>query len=297
MDNVKVCIYFSNNPKINNDNLPGGIIVLLKFIKLLNDKGIKSALYSKNISNDSIYDSFTIPLTNKIFNDTIVVYPEIIYGNPLNSKNVCRWILYDPNKRGGIDLINSWNENDILCSYGDYDAGQKCKIKISVVEFNEDKLIFKNNIKTKKYYLVHKALLCGWNSELLDKEIKYFNSLGFEEFKIKNINKMNEELSECFIFLSFDLNTYISNMAVLCGCLSIVKKSETYNISYEEIFKKRGCYGSIGIKNFDLNLLNKPYNYNERLYESNLYREYIITANNIDEFINYFRLNKNIINI
>jgi hypothetical protein len=292
MKNIKVCIYICNNLYfINNDNIPGGVMVILKFIKLLNDNGIKSALYSKNINIKLNYNSLEIPLTNKIFNNTIVVYPEIVYGNPLNSKKVCRWILYDPMKRGGLNLINSWNKNDILCSYGDYDGGLKCKIKINVVDFNEDKITLKNNIKTKKYYLIHKALLCGYNSELLDIEIKYFSSLGFEEFKIKNINKMNEELSECLIFLSFDLNTYISNIAVLCGCLSIVKKSETDKRSYENIFEKRGCYNSIGIKSFNYDLLNKTYNYNERLYESNLYREYITTANNIDEFINYFKLN------
>ena len=79
-------------------------------------------------------------------------------------------------------------------------------------------------------------------------------------------------------------------MAVLCGCLSIVKKSETDPRSYEYIFETRGCYHSIGIKSFDVDLLNAPYNYEERLHDSNLYREYILKANNIDEFINYFTL-------
>lgn len=290
METIKVCIYFSDNPKIS-DNLPGGIIVILKFIRLLNEKNIKSCLFSKDISYNFIYNSFLIPLTNIISDETIVVYPEIIYGNPLNAKCICRWLLYDPIKRGGINLINSWGKNDILCSYGDYDGGMNCVLKINVVDFNEDKLIIKNNIKTKKYYLIYKALSCEWNRELLEKEIIYLKSLGFEEFNIKNIEKMYEELSECSIFLSFDLNTYISNMAVLCGCLSIVKKSDIDNRSYEDIFKKRGCYNTIGIKKFDLNLLNEYYNYEERLLESNLYREYIKTANNIDEFINYFKLN------
>jgi hypothetical protein len=285
----KICIYYCENPIINN-NEPGGIRVILKFIQLLNNNNIYSVLYSNNLENIVTYNYIKIPISNHISENTIVIYPEIIYGNPLNAKNVCRWILYDPIIRGGQKLLDSWGKNDILCSYGDYDAKLNCSIKINVADFQENILRIKNIDKTKKYFLVHKALLCGWDENSLNNEINNLKLLSFEEFTITTIDEMNELLSECSIFISFDLNTYISNIAVLCGSLSIIKKSEHFKTTYKDILEKRGCYNKIGIKCFNENLLNTSYNYDERLRDANLYRIYINKANNIDDFINYFNL-------
>ena len=280
-----VCFYYTPSPEIK-DTLSGGEHAILKFIKMLNNDGINAALFSNSPS-----DLTLIPFTNTISDNTVVVYAEIVHGNPLDAKNVCRWILYDPYSRGGQELIDSWGKNDTLCSYGNYDGGLKCDINVNVVEFNEDIFTINNTIKTKKYFLIHKALLNGWNQEELDLEISYLKQLGFEEINILQTHKMNELMQDCCVFVSFDLNTYVSNMAVLCGSLSMIKKSNTYDHSYKYILDNRGSYGTIGIKPFDLHLLNQPYNYNKRLSECNLYREYIKTCNNIDEFVNYYKLN------
>jgi len=282
-----VCLCYSPNPIIH-DTLSGGERVIIKFCQLLNARGICSAIFSYGKAPASNI----VPFTNSISDDTIVVYSEGIYGNPLNAKRVCRWMLYEPYKRGGQQLINTWDKNDVLCSYGNYDGGLKCDISVSVVDFNEDKFTINNRLvgKSKKYYLIHKALLNGWTQEALDSEIQDLKQSGFEEFRIEQTEKMNETMQDCCVFVSFDLNTYISNIAVLCGALSMIKKSDTVTRTYEEILEKRGSYGSIGIKPFNAGLLASAYNYGERLNDSNMYREYIKTANNIDEFVNWFSL-------
>lgn len=286
---IKVCFYICDNPRYNTS---GGYLVIFKFIKLLNEKNISSYLFSKNNNEKFIFGSnYNIPLINYIYDNTIVVYPEIIYGNPLKAKIVCRWILYDPNKRGGYRLLNTWNKNDILCSYGTYNAGLNCKIKLNIADFNENIFLFNNLNRTKKYFLIHKAKLCGWSQELLNSEITYLKTLGFQEIIICDPAILNNLFSECSIFISFDLNTYVSNIAVLCGSLSIIKKSPLNIDSYSNIIEKRGCYGDIGIKPYTEELLFNEYNNNERYKESMLYREYIKTANNITEFINFFNLN------
>jgi hypothetical protein len=291
---IKVCIYICDNPTDNPIYYTcGGWLVIFKFIKLLNEKNISSYLFSKNNNEKIIFTSnYNVPLINYIYDNTIVVYPEIIYGNPLNAKIVCRWILYDPIKRGGYKLLNSWNKNDILCSYGTYDAGLNCRIKLNVADFNENIFLFNKLSRTKKYFLIHKANLCGWSQKLLNSEITYLKTLGFQEINIGNPAIFNNLFSECSIFISFDLNTYVSNIAVLCGSLSIVKKGPLNIDSYSNIIQKRGCYGDIGIKPYTEELLFNEYNYNERYKESMLYREYIKTANNVTEFINFFNLNQ-----
>jgi hypothetical protein len=264
----------------------------LKFIKLLNARGIKSALFFAGEAPDSDI----VPFANALSTNTVVVYNEWVCGNPLKAKRVCRWMLYDPYKRGGQALIDTWDKTDVLCSYGNYDCGLQCDISVNVVDFKEDIFTMTisptdiNTKKTKKYFLIHKAQLNGWGQEELDAEITSLMQLGFEEFQIVQPEKMNTLMQNCCIFVSFDLNTYISNIAVLCGALSLIKKTKTDTRSYEDILEKRGSYGSIGIRGFDSVLLDASYDYEERLRESNLYREYTKTANNIDEFVNHFHL-------
>lgn len=279
----KVLFYYCSSP-IMHDALSGGELAILKFIKLLNDRNINAKLFSNTPQlNLTLF-------TNKISNNTVVVYSEGVNGNPLNAKRICRWMLYNPFIRCGKNIINSWSRNDVLCSYGNYDCGLICNIRVDVVDFNEHIFKINNCDKSKKYFVVHKALLNGWTQPQLNIEIMKLKQFGFEEFIITKKDKMNEMMNQCSVFVSFDLNTYISNIAVLCGALSMIHKSETYNISYAHVLENRGSYGSVGIKPFELSLLNSPYNYSERLYESNLYREYIKSSNNINEFINHFSL-------
>ena len=50
-------------------------------------------------------------------------------------------MLYDPYIRGGDKLINSWNKNDIIISYGNY-TPYKSNLSLSVCKFDEDIFIF-----------------------------------------------------------------------------------------------------------------------------------------------------------
>ena len=176
---MSVCFCYSIMPKIH-DTLSGGERVIIKFCQLLNARGICSAIFFSGEAPESDI----VPFTNSISDDTIVVYCESVYGNPLNSQRVCRWMLYNPYKRGGQQLIDTWDKTDVLCSYGNYDCGLKCNISVSVVDFNEDKFTINDSPdgKTKKYFLIHKALLNEWTQEALNSEIQDLEQSGFRLF-------------------------------------------------------------------------------------------------------------------
>ena len=71
----------------------GGVIALYTLSSIIDNIGIPC----------KIYDNTGVNLPNEIFNkyatkqdvneNTIVIYPEIIPGNPLNANYVIRWIL------------------------------------------------------------------------------------------------------------------------------------------------------------------------------------------------------------
>lgn len=119
---MKKYIIFAPSYDKNN----GGVIVLHKLCSSLNELGHEAYLYPyfqtyemnkinyiqaigeilKTSLRNFLQPSFK---TNPIFNtpvykakinelplDFVVVYPEIVFGNPLNAKNVVRWLLHYP---------------------------------------------------------------------------------------------------------------------------------------------------------------------------------------------------------
>lgn len=285
MKKIKICFYIGKKPDFKQC---GGHIVIHHAIKLFNEVNIRTCLYSVKL--DSV-NPLNTPLGNRIDANTIVVYSEKIMGNPLKANIVARWLLYDPYIRGGHKLINSWNKKDVIISYGNY-IPYKSDLKLSVCKFDEGIFIFDKSIKkTKKYYIIHKALISGWTKEFLNKQIIYLKTLGFDELGSNlNNNSIYEKLSETSILVSFDVNTYYSNIAVLCGCLSIIYKGNECKKSYEEILNQRGVYGSIGLKPYNINILEQEYNYTNRMNDNKLYRNYIANSNNIKDFISYFKI-------
>ena len=50
----------------------------------------------------------------KVDDNTIVIYPEVIEGNPLNAPHVIRWILAEVGINVNNNIINSWGKNDLV---------------------------------------------------------------------------------------------------------------------------------------------------------------------------------------
>ena len=54
------------------------------------------------------------PKNIRIGNDDIVVYPEVVCGNPLGAKRVVRWLLNEPGVIGGDGVFE---EQDLILAY------------------------------------------------------------------------------------------------------------------------------------------------------------------------------------
>ena len=159
-----------------------------------------------------------------ITDNTLVIYPEIVSGNPLGAKHVMRWILLNLGIEMPIDHYKNWNPNDLVYIWDVKDKKNSCIKQLSTPWLNP---IFKNNnidgLRNKTCFLVKKAKLYpGFKNSyyIHDKD-----SIDLE--KLNLLEKANL-LNECKYFFCYDLNTAFIPFAILCGCIPILYSYDNY---------------------------------------------------------------------
>lgn len=178
--------------------------------------GIKQSLkFVKYFTLDSLQ---TPSYNGTIENHHIVVYPEIIDGNPLNAKHVVRWFLHKP----GFHTGNiKFGENELYFFYQkafnntDLNPDGNNLLRVAVIRTD----IFKQvNFGARKgtCYAVRKG-----KGKPFQHETK--NSILIDNMSLKKIAKV---FNQCEIFYSYDTKTAFSRYAVLCGCKSVVIPDE-----------------------------------------------------------------------
>ena len=69
-----------------------------------------------HIKLDDIFSEYLTEHDIVDWDKTIVIYPEVIVGNPLNAKNVVRWLLFRPLK----GIYDSWSNNDLIYYFSSF---------------------------------------------------------------------------------------------------------------------------------------------------------------------------------
>jgi hypothetical protein len=223
----------------------GGSMVLYYLCKLLNDQGHKAKIFLQFSTKDftinfryflrllkfkilsiivkkvksykwMIYkqspikaSTLLIPVINK---RTIVIYPEIISGNPLKAFNVVRWLLYKPGFFTG--KIN-FGKNDLFFCYDELyndEMLNPSKNTMKIIYFKE---IYKQtNFEPRrgKCYIIRKG--------------KGRNDLP-NTFDGPIIDKLSDEeiveiFNKCEYCISYDQHTMYTSYAAICGCIPII---------------------------------------------------------------------------
>jgi len=190
------------------------ILYPLRFAKYLFLKYVYNA-YGINKSLKTPKVDFS---TIKNNSNTVVIYPEIVSGNPLNGKNVVRWLLHKPGFHTGE--IN-YGKNDIYFFYqvifNDPTLNPYDDHLLTVLWFRDD--IYKQTNFGKRKgtcYMVRK----GKNRKIVH-DAEDSNLLDG-----KSHEEVAKAMNECEYFISYDMETMYSQYAVLCGCKSIVIPKE-----------------------------------------------------------------------
>jgi len=224
----------------------GGVIVLHKLAKVLSEMNKETYIMCDvtnpkyDLKNISFNDSFGLALED----DCVVIYPEVIWGNVLNAKNVVRWVLYYPGVQGGSKEYDE-NEN-VFLFHREFGANSKykdCPI-LNIFEPKTDYFYDMGLERSGECFLLkkgsvkHKEVMDGF---YIDDLLLNQNA---DEIMLDIFNRYDR-------FISYDVSTYYSIIAALCGCTSIVM--EDSDISEDDFYKNSLTkYGiSYGISNID----------------------------------------------
>jgi hypothetical protein len=157
----------------------------------------------------------------------MMVYPEIVNGNPNGAKYVTRWLLNTPGVCGGNGIFD---DNDLIYKYYDYfQAPDETKVKGELRTFNLklDQFYNKNLKREGECYIIKKG-----KNKVLDKH--HPQSINIDTYI--NDDYLVEIFNTKETFISYDSMCFHLQQAALCGCIPVVIPDE--NISKEEFIKK-----------------------------------------------------------
>jgi hypothetical protein len=220
----------------------GGVVVLHKLCDLLNSLGQKAYIFPEPFPGQTepfflLNESYNTPIiTQEILSDInncIVIYPEVIRGNPLNAKNVVRWLL----NRSDI-YEDSYGPNDLIFYHSKSFYSQKLKNEnnmLTIMEFHDE--IFKDyNLQRKgSCYAIRKCENPKFIHPHNSIEIKW-NDAGNYELLVHLFNTTET-------FYCYDDTTFLSVQAAMCGCTSIIVPSKYTKNEWTEKSPEMWTYG------------------------------------------------------
>lgn len=169
-----------------------------------------------------------LPIFSK--KNTIVIYPEIVKGNPLKVKNVVRWLLYH---------YKFENDKTAYSSTDFFIAYRKIFNSSTLNPHNHTlKLYYFNKDLYKHYNFGERKGVCyilrkGKNRTDLPKT--FDGPVYDDDMPQEELVKMFNEHAYCYIY---DTQTFYAKIAAVCGCIPIVmlekNKTERDYLSEEE---------------------------------------------------------------
>lgn len=207
----------------------GGIIALHKLADTIAKQGENSFIFSRKTFKGSLATliSDESRLANFDIENTMVIYPEIVTGNPFNYKFVTRWLLNTPGFIGGDGI---YEETDLIYKYVDYfKAPDESKVKgeLRVFDLKLDKFINRGESRSGECFLIKKG-----RSKVLDKH--KIDSLNIDNYISDDY--LVDVFNQKEYFISYDAVTYHLQQAALCGCIPVVIPDD--GVSREEYMEK-----------------------------------------------------------
>jgi hypothetical protein len=190
----------------------GGIVAIFNMAFTINTLSDEFYTEIVTVNNERainpIYNSY---LNLYTLNDNdIVVYPEIVTGNPLNIKNVVRWILLELGVEMPLDHDKTFGPNDVIYDW---------------VSLNNPKILRKsyiNNIYKNEHRFRIKTCYLRHKYELYHGKIQFYHPPDSIEVDSGNHETNNLLFNESKFFYCYDPKTFFIIYSLICGCVPIV---------------------------------------------------------------------------
>jgi tetratricopeptide (TPR) repeat protein len=188
----------------------GGLVVLHKLCYLLRQKGLDARLWMFQGDTKTYFDT---PIGNGDVDprDCVLVYPEVVTGNPLRGKHVIRWLLNTP---GFFGVPFMHEPGDLLVSYTRHFSRRypACE-ELTVFEawldhFKPDPTAYRSG----GCYSVRKG----------HRKRRIPETEGLLELQNYDLESLRQLFTTREVFYSYDAMSFLSTFAALCGCVSIV---------------------------------------------------------------------------
>lgn len=232
----------------------GGIVVLHKLCHLLNELGYDAKIYPyyerftfdktnlfkalwqhSKIELKNLFTGFKVnakfntpvikPRSNfNVDRDTVVIYPEIVLGNPLNAKNVVRWLLHQPGFHTGEVM---YSPGELLFKFNsaiddfEYPGSKTSTHELKVIHYPLEHYNLENVADNRQG-----ITYCLRKGKDKPKVRDHSNDTLIDHLSHKEVAKAFKSSKQ---FISYDTYTAYSIFAVLCGCESIVIPDEGVN--------------------------------------------------------------------
>lgn len=220
----------------------GGAIVLHKLCHTLNEVGYDAALTTTpKLNGPSDYFVLNPEFNTKIateisLDDDIIIYPEIESGNPYQCKNVVRYLLNKYHLPEYGNTMATWEETDYWLYFHNlfYD-------KIKEPNFLH---ILDTKVNVFEDYKQERSIEACFTFRKKSEDLQNLNIIHPKDSIEIGYNVQDEELlrlfNSCKRFYSYDTETYLSILAALCGCESIVVPYK--DVTKEQVLEKQPAF-------------------------------------------------------
>lgn len=231
---IKIVIY---TPPISD--LCGGVMVMHNLCKTLINLQLDNIIvliyaYDHKKYKNNFCNNFFNPLL--MDDNTIVIYPENIFGNPLGAKHCVRWILLDLGIEMPSNFYTTWNKNDLV--YHWEPSLLKNSKQLVNIWINPEIKNFNTNSRNLNCYALKKM---QWIPNRLHKNLTIFHDK--DAVSVDSASSTSEIVNifnKSKLFYCYDPNTFFTIMAPLCGAATVLHPID--GVSKEEYFKSRILY-------------------------------------------------------
>jgi hypothetical protein len=227
----------------------GGLNVMYTLAKYLKENG-------KNVKVYPTYGYIKTPIYNEYFVDdfdaenAIVVYCEGTRGNPLNAQYVVRWMLSELGKNVNIDRKETFGKNELVY-YFNKELRMENKPEYMGIIIKQLTILYLNPI-FRDLQKPRNGKWCYTNRKIdfyHNEFTKYHPEDSFEIMRYRTHEENMLTFNEYTYFISYDPLTFMSFIAAMCGCISIIHPLE--GVSKKEWLKMTALKEYMEYKNID----------------------------------------------